>query len=992
MADLQLIISEQVDKIGQAYQTLLEIMPDYFFRSFADRIGKILPFICNLDQQSGIRRAEFNGEVFFVYLLSETNNPAVTSRMMDGEHLLNASIHRSEKTFLVGDKPATLMIEHYTLDQGDAVEPRYTLQELQEAYNEQFGSGQDDEIEELYSRLNFNVFQDLGSERLAERVHWVLKAQGNDHILTEISEWNQENLRLTVAWPIPASNRDFCSQLLEVILSHGLELRRCYFREMSHNNDEVAFNKLPVILVTAYLNQDPEEGITSERLNALLADIRLLGWVEMYDLLHTELVKRQKFSLASVNWIRSAAEFIHGQLAYVDRSVYNHRDITRYLAVYSNYASELFYEFKKRFNPAEESYPDFEEKMDFHRRFCEKIEKINTGNQEKNIVVKTIFRSCLNFLDCILKCNFYSQDKAALAYRLNPDFCNFYSELSKDYAASFAATPPFGVFFFYRRQTLGYHVRFTDIARGGWRSVLPGRSGSRLEMNDNYEFACDEAFRECYVLAHTQHLKNKDIYEGGAKMLTLLEPIDRSSELKQILWQSQRAITSAFLSLINYDENKKLRDKNIVDLFGSREIIEIGPDENMYDPMIAWIGAYAARSGYTLGSGLISGKPEGGINHKEYGVTSFGIHQYLMKTLCELKIDPYQDDFSIKIAGGPSGDVAGNAIKLLLEEKDGKALYPGLKIIAITDGPAIAYDPEGLDQQELRGMIHKEAMDGFDPQKLKGEGALMVFSKAISIDEKNYHKKYIIHNGKLEERLLGRDEFMQLFQNNLTHYADIFLPGGGRPATINKANWQNYFSADNKASFKAIVEGANAFISSEARNKLQENGVWIIKDASANKCGVITSSYEILSGLMLDEKEFEEVKPELVEQVMQILSRLANQEAKWLFDRFRQQGTFLTELTEKLSRDINAAKQEIFNFLADNPEFITDELLLSPLPPLFRERYAERCRRLPEEYQRALVAVELACRLVYSESDIDLKSRLLTVMNDTEKKALATKE
>ena len=33
-------------------------------------------------------------------------------------------------------------------------------------------------------------------------------------------------------------------------------------------------------------------------------------------------------------------------------------------------------------------------------------------------------------------------------------------------------------------------------------------------------------FRENYVLAHTQHLKNKDIYEGGSKMVVVINAPD----------------------------------------------------------------------------------------------------------------------------------------------------------------------------------------------------------------------------------------------------------------------------------------------------------------------------------------------------------------------------------------------------------------------------------------------------------------------------------
>ncbi|MBR2373435.1 MAG: hypothetical protein IKA87_04315, partial [Lentisphaeria bacterium] len=141
-----------------------------------------------------------------------------------------------------------------------------------------------------------------------------------------------------------------------------------------------------------------------------------------------------------------------------------------------------------------------------------------------------------------------------------------------------------------------------------------------------------------------------------------------------------------------------------------------------------------------------------------------------------------------------------------------------------------------------------------------------------------------------------------------------------------------------------------------------------VKDASANKCGVITSSYEILSGLMLDEDEFRNLKEELVPQVMEILAFNARREAEWLFFKRNTTGAFLTDLTDKLSRDINAKNVEISEYLVDHPELITDDLLLDHLPEMFRTSYRDRLKRLPAEYRRAIAAVELAGRIVYNAS------------------------
>jgi glutamate dehydrogenase len=582
---------------------------------------------------------------------------------------------------------------------------------------------------------------------------------------------------------------------------------------------------------------------------------------------------------------------------------------------------------------------------------------------EKDTLVKNIFCAAMEFVNNIEKTNFFCQDKSCLAFRLKPDFIDYFGGISREYGEAFPADRPYGVFYFYRADAVGFQVRFSEIARGGWRTVLPKTGENYLEKRDIYEFAKDEVFREVYVLAHTQHLKNKDIYEGGSKMITLLRP-EEAALGTAALYTAQRAICRAFLSLITYDSHGELKTPGIVDRLGKREIIEIGPDENMHDVMIEWMGEVAEKLGYTLKAGLISGKPDRGINHKEFGVTSFGVHQYLLRTLQELGIDSASDEFSIKISGGPFG---GNELKLLLARKDGSWSYPGLKITAITDGPAALYDPEGIDREELLALVLKANLDAFNPERLQGKGAYMVFSASKEIDGVMKHR-LVKKTGKgLEEEFIGRDEYMDLFQNNLYNYADVFIPCGGRPQTIHAANWRK-LCPDGKLAAKAIVEGANSFITPDARNKLQDAGIMIVKDASANKCGVITSSYEILSGLMLDEAEFAKEKKQLVKEVMEKLRNSARREAEWLFAQYKLGEYHLTDLTELLSRQINAKNAEIAEYLQQHPEMLNNEIILAHLPSVLAEKYADRIERIPFAYRIAIAAVELAARIVYRRS------------------------
>jgi glutamate dehydrogenase len=264
--------------------------------------------------------------------------------------------------------------------------------------------------------------------------------------------------------------------------------------------------------------------------------------------------------------------------------------------------------------------------------------------------------------------------------------------------------------------------------------------------------------------------------------------------------------------------------------------------------------------------------------------------------------------------------------------------------------------------------VLKSNLDAFKPEKLKGEGAYIAYAKPETVEGIERHRTISRRGGNLIEKMLSRDEFMKLFQNNLYNYADIFIPCGGRPSTIDISNWQNYCPGGKNSSL-AIVEGANSFITPAARDKLQDVGIWVVKDASANKCGVITSSYEILSGLMLDTEEFKKIKKELVAEIMNCLKNSACREADWLFSQFKVSGRKLTELTEQLSRQINAKNVAISHYLTTHPELIQDEIILQHLPGIFRKKFSDRLNRIPAEYKKAIVAVELATRIVYRQSD-----------------------
>jgi glutamate dehydrogenase len=408
-----------------------------------------------------------------------------------------------------------------------------------------------------------------------------------------------------------------------------------------------------------------------------------------------------------------------------------------------------------------------------------------------------------------------------------------------------------------------------------------------------------------------------------------------------------------------------------VDYYGEDEPIELGPDENMHDVMIELIAQLAVQRGYLLGAGIMSSKKVG-INHKEYGVTSIGVIRFAEVTMQEtLGINMHTDPFSIKITGGPNGDVAGNSMRLLLERCE------QVQIRMIVDGTAAAFDPEGLDHDSLCKVILKADLDAFDANALH-EGAFIIYRSQKKHDGmRDLYKQLKKTSLGLEEDWISTDEFNKIFnQLTFTVETDLFIPAGGRPETIAMHNVDQFFKEEGEPSARVIVEGANSFITPDARRVLQQRGVVIMRDASANKCGVISSSYEIIANLTLSEAEFLAHKQQYVNDVIAILNQMAEQEARVVIKRQREAGGKITytDISTQGSQEINAHYARMFAYFQANPHLVHEaaykQAMLAHMPALIQtEQFKERIERLPEKVKYAILASKLASSMVYFGDD-----------------------
>jgi glutamate dehydrogenase len=826
-------------------------------------------------------------------------------------------------------------------------------------------------LQEYYPRFNFREFDRIFSDFLSNNPDYVLLSparrvargmwlyqsairEGGAFLDIEAvkDEKGRDESRLTFS-VIDPMVEGYIGQVIEIFYRLDIATRRNYILEI---ND----GKQRVTIFTAYITTRDGNLIlrTTPVFSSLESELYNTKVINVRDRTYHELVTGGVLTGPQGSLLSALSTFVHTNLAHAFPYRFSWEETQDAFFSHLQLTKELLYLFMGKFHPDPEKRLAKGGLEDEYRRVQSMIEEYNTGHTLLDETRRIMFSVALLFVRHTLKTNFFVTLKKALSFRLDPQYM---SHLPKETRDNLPPDLPFRITFFYHRSGSGYHFGFSDIARGGFRTII-------ARSKDDFESAMSTIFKEAMVLAHTQHLKNKDIYQGGSKMAVVMKAFDVKGQdrVTNRLYNLQRGVINAFLDIFVTVDGTPV-DPKVVDYYGEDEPIEVGPDENMHDSMIEWMAERSKERGYILGGGIISSKKIG-INHKEYGVTSLGVWKFLERALEELGIDGHADPFSVKITGGTNGDVAGNELRLLLEH------CPKVRITSITAGSGAIYDPEGIDKQELNRLILKDNVDRFSPDRLN-EGGLILYAREQKKEGLvDLFKMVTREKDRLRETWVSSDEFHGTFENLIfSHYTDVFIPCGGRPETIHMANWQKLFDENGNPSTRAIVEGANSFISPKAREEIQKHGIIILKDASANKCGVICSSYEIIGGLLMKDREFLDHKDAYVSDVLKILEKRAVDESGLIFRRHAQSQdkTLYTDISDHISREINELTDKVYSYLLANPERVVKppyaKTLLLHLPFFLREKkkFRDRIKGLPLKYRIAMVSTEIATRGIY---------------------------
>lgn len=506
------------------------------------------------------------------------------------------------------------------------------------------------------------------------------------------------------------------------------------------------------------------------------------------------------------------------------------------------------------------------------------------------------------FNNSVLKTNFYTPTKVAVSFRLNPSFL----------PPSEYPQPLYGMFLVIGSEFRGFHLRFRDIARGGIRIV-------KSRSQEAYSINARSLFDENYNLANTQQRKNKDIPEGGSKGVVLLD------------FKHQDKAAGAFekyidsiLDLLLPPSSPGIKDP-IVDLHGKEEILFMGPDENTAD-LVDWATEHARNRGAPWWKSFFTGKSPklGGIPHDRYGMTTLSVREYVLGIYRKLNLDPSK--VRKLQTGGPDGDLGSNEILLSNE-----------KYVSIVDGSGVLVDPNGLDHTELLRLAkNRQMINNYDASKLSKDGY------RVLVDDTNVRLPSgdLVYNGTT---------FRNTFHLRSDIQYDTFVPCGGRPESIDLSS-ANKLIVDGKCTIPYLVEGANLFITQDAKLRLEKAGCILYKDASANKGGVTSSSLEVLASLSFDDESFVQhmcvdangVAPEFynayVAGVQKIIQNNARLEFEAIWREHQATGTPRSILSDTLSNAITKLDEELQNTDLWHNVAFRQSVLSEALPPLLLQK------------------------------------------------------
>merc|ERR1719464_2002063 len=313
------------------------------------------------------------------------------------------------------------------------------------------------------------------------------------------------------------------------------------------------------------------DDLKSEAWRKLLADVCRVRYLDE-STLQLGLSKCPMLGLQRAEILDAFCAMVHGPLSKINAHAFSRTNLVAAISnpQHTSHASDVADLFTARFDPkVPMNDTEFQERLSAMR------ERIRSVNDE---TASVLMIKMLDVVEHTLRTNLHFPSRYALALRVDP--CVMVTP---------EQVKPFGVFFVHGDCFHGFHNRFQNIARGGLRLVTPPSHEQCLAESSRI-------YDEVYGLSFAQDLKNKDIPEGGSKAVCLVDTNDIMNGTRDyVIRKSVKAMTDSILDLVVDTEETR---ETIVDYYGKREVLYLGPDENVIPDDINWIIKRAAHRGY----------------------------------------------------------------------------------------------------------------------------------------------------------------------------------------------------------------------------------------------------------------------------------------------------------------------------------------------------------------------------------------------------------
>ena len=675
---------------------------------------------------------------------------------------------------------------------------------------------------------------------------------------------------------------------------------------------------------------------------------------------------------------RELREAMARRIFEANRNEYTRKVIFEAMRRRPDLVKELFAIFDGRFNPSRSAAAG-----DVTAREIERFRQKTAIAFIDDRTARDIFVFMARLVTGTYKTNFYAEKKRSFAFRLDP------SALDPLVFSGMV----YGVFFINGFYATATHMRADDVARGGVRLIRV--------TPDNYENELDAMPLLNYALGPVaQRLKHKDIAESGAKGVIVPFPPYAGDGLNAMFDFSE-----GIMDLIQPSDE-------VIDRLGRPEMMFFGPDEGTAGFMDA-VAFRAKDRGYPYWRTITTGKSFG-IPHDTYGLlndrrvfglvargergtellidgasatvttdmdemyrrigdrivtsgmTTMGVTASFRAVLDDIGLR--EEEIVLAMTGGPDGDLGANQIQS----------FKG-RIGLIVDGGSVLFDPRGLDRVELMKLAFARhtrprlttlaypdgalGPEGFKVPRVPG--ALTLSDGTVVEDGAFFHRNFL--TDPAARRFLERVPIQ------------AFIPCGGFKDTINAGNVRDFLSLFRE--LRVIIEGANVFFDDTARDIIaRETAIVQIRDSSANKGGVTSSSLAEVLGAFLLGDDYEAAlvndasfRSAMIRAVFDLIAGNAAAETKMLLALHRREGTPLHLLSTRTSEELFALQRELLgriDLLSADRELV-DRVLAAYIPaPLFERVGANAVRRIFDDprlvpYRDAVITKKLAAMALY---------------------------